>query len=115
MPDYSKGKIYTTRCRNDTSLIYVGSTTQPLSSRWGDHKYNLKNNRYKNSFHKLITDINDWYIELHEDFPCENKEQLLKREYEVMREISTLNTHIEMIRDDDGKWITIQLSQKTKL
>jgi hypothetical protein len=38
MPDYSNGKIYTVRCSNDPKLIYVGSTTQSLSKRWGNHK-----------------------------------------------------------------------------
>ena len=51
--------------------MYVGSTTQPL---------------YK---------INDWYIELYEDFQAETKEQLNKREGEIIREIATLNKRIE--------------------
>ena len=36
----------------------------------------------------------DWFIELYEEFPCENKEQLCKREGEVIRSIGTLNTRI---------------------
>ncbi len=35
--------------------------------------------------------INDWYIELYEDYPTTNKEKLLKRESELIREIGTLN------------------------
>ena len=42
MPDYSKGKIYTIRCFNDDTKIYVGSTTQTLSKRFGDHKSHSK-------------------------------------------------------------------------
>ena len=38
MPDYKNGKIYTIRCRDDESLVYVGSTTQQISQRWQDHK-----------------------------------------------------------------------------
>jgi hypothetical protein len=30
---YKNGKIYTIRCKNDDTLIYVGSTTQPLFKR----------------------------------------------------------------------------------
>ena len=37
------------------------------------------------------TDIKDWYIELYENFPCENNELLLKREGEVIRDIGILN------------------------
>ena len=33
----------------------------------------------------------DWYIELYEEYPCENKEQLNKREGEIIRLIGTLN------------------------
>ena len=39
MIDYSKSKIYTIRSNNYTSQIYVGSTTQQLSKRWGEHKH----------------------------------------------------------------------------
>ena len=91
MRDYSKSKIYTVRCRNDHTLIYVGSTTQSLSKRWGNHKKALKAGEHL-PFHKLIEDINDWYIELHEEFPCNNNEELLKREGEIMRQLSTLNS-----------------------
>jgi len=37
----------------------------------------------------------NWYIELYEEYPCENKEQLGKREGEVIRLIGTLNSRIE--------------------
>jgi hypothetical protein len=40
------------------------------------------------------TDINDWYIELYEDCPCERREQVTQREGQVIREIGTLNKNI---------------------
>ena len=47
MPNYQDGKIYTIRCRNDDSLIYVGSTTQMLCKRFQSHKCNKTNlNKY---------------------------------------------------------------------
>jgi len=97
MPDYTKGKIYTIRCRTDDTLIYVGSTIQPLSVRFGGHK---KASRQINCQNMLIyKTINhnweDWYIELYEENSCENKEQLGKREGEVIRSIGTLNSRIE--------------------
>ncbi len=91
MPNYANSKIYSIRCYNDTSLVYVGSTTQKLSKRWGDHKHDWRTGNHF-PFHKVITDINDWYIQLEEECPCENNEQLLKKEYEMIRKISTLNT-----------------------
>ena len=45
MPDYSKGKIYTIRCRTDETLIYVGSTIQPLNRRFSKHKTEYKSNK----------------------------------------------------------------------
>ena len=93
MPDYSKGKIYTIRNHNDITLIYVGSTIQPLSVRFGRHKSTPKHQPSSN-FHTLVEDWKDWYIELYENFPCNSREELCKREGEIIREISTLNRNI---------------------
>ena len=97
MPDYNKGKIYTIRCRIDETLIYVGSTIQPLSVRIGGHKINSRDIKRQNMliYKTINNNWDDWYIELYEDYPCENKEQLCKREGEVIRDIGTLNTRIE--------------------
>lgn len=89
---YEKSKIYTIRCRNDESKIYVGSTTQPLQKRLQDHKARALT--HPNRWYKDIEDWNDWYIELYEEFPCQNKEQLLKREGEITRLIGTLNKNV---------------------
>jgi hypothetical protein len=40
------------------------------------------------------TGWDDWYIELYQDYPCENKEQLNRREGQIIREIGTLNKQI---------------------
>lgn len=100
MPDYSKAKIYTIRYRGDDSLVYVGSTVQSLSVRMAEHrrKYNVENRQEYNMLLYIKmreTNINDWHIELYEEYPCENKEQLCKREGQVIREIGTLNKKIE--------------------
>jgi hypothetical protein len=50
--------------------------------------------RSNNFFYQHIDDWNVWYIELYENYPCENKEQLIKREGEIIREIATLNKRI---------------------
>ena len=94
---YKNAKIYTIRYGNDDSLIYVGSTVQPLYKRLSQHKKDSKKPENENrQLYKKIneTDFNDWYIELFEDFPCERKEQLLQREGQVIREIATLNKQI---------------------
>ena len=87
---YKRGKVYTIRCRYDDSLIYVGSTIDKLAKRMAGHRLNEKCSLYK-----LVNgDWDNWYIELYEDFPCDNKEQLEKREGEVIREIATINNRI---------------------
>jgi hypothetical protein len=64
-----------------------------------DHKRNANNEKNK-EYTKLLyqkfreSDFNDWYIELHEDYPTERKEQLNKRKAEIFREIGTLNKNI---------------------
>jgi hypothetical protein len=43
----------------------------------------------------------NWYLELYEDYPTERKEQLNKREGEIIREIGTLNQRIETRTDKE--------------
>jgi hypothetical protein len=92
MPDYQKGKIYTIRCHTNDKWIYVGSTIQPLSTRFGGHKRDTKMSLYKFINNpENNTSWDDWYIELYELYPCGSKEELCKRENEVLREIATIN------------------------
>ena len=94
MPNYQQSKIYTIRCKNDDTLIYVGSTTQPLSHRWGGHKKSSKKQTNRLIYKTINGNFDEWYIELYEEYPCENKEELLKREGEVIRLIGNLNKEI---------------------
>jgi hypothetical protein len=95
---FKRGKIYTIRSHK-TPLIYVGSTTQKhLSNRLSGHKTQYK--RYKKdkagfcaSFDILEIDEN-CYIELYEEYPCDSKEQLDKREGQVIRELDCCNKRI---------------------
>jgi hypothetical protein len=83
MPDYQQGKIYALRSPK-TPNVYIGSTTVSLAKRLGQHKAS------KNTCtSRQIVDAGDCYIELLEACPCESKEQLNRREGEVMR--STAN------------------------
>jgi len=81
--DYKNGKIYRLVC-NKTGLVYYGSTTQPLYKRKWTHKglYNLYTKGDKTSYVSSFEIIKngDYDIILVEDYPCDNKEQLNKRE-----------------------------------
>jgi len=96
MPDYSKGQIYTIRCRTDDTKIYVGSTIQPLYKRFYVHKTHSKREECMNRL--LYIEVNDdwsnWYVELYENYPCNNRNELDKREGEVIRLIGNLNMYI---------------------
>jgi hypothetical protein len=94
MPDYQKGKIYTIRNRHDKSLIYVGSTTQPLSQRLTGHRRDSLKPNTRPLYIEVNNKWDDWYIELYENYPCNSREELNKREGEIIREIGTLNNHI---------------------
>ena len=93
MPDYKQGKIYTVRCKTDDTLIYVGCTTQSLRERMAKHKYDSIN-KPTTFFYQHIDDWDNWYMELFENFPCNSKEELNKREGEIIREIGTVNKQI---------------------
>ncbi len=40
----------------------------------------------------MIEDINEWYIELYEDFPRNYNEEILEREGVITRQLSTLKS-----------------------
>ena len=90
---YQRGKIYTIRCKNDETKIYVGSTIETLSARMSKHRADAKSEKKKNRilYQNVNNDWDNWYIELYENCPCNNLEELLKREGEVIRELGTLN------------------------
>lgn len=91
MPDYSKSKIYTIRCYTNPDHIYVGSTLNPLSKRFAEHKKRSKTKPDVLLYLTIGTDWDQYYIELYETFACNSREELKQREGEVTRQISTLN------------------------
>ena len=92
MPNYQDGKIYTIRNYTDDTLIYVGSTTEKLARRMSKHRTNCKDEKkYSLYSHIVDNDWTNWYIELYEYYPCNNKTELEKREGEVIRLIGSIN------------------------
>ncbi len=94
--DYSQGKIYKIVC-NKTGLIYIGSTYRDLDKRLKEHVDDCKRYLDKKTNH-LISSIyviisNDYKIELIENFPCQNRKELEKREYYYIDNSECINTH----------------------
>ena len=84
---YNKSKIYTIRSPH-TDKFYIGATIIPLCKRLSGHrtKYNyyLKGeSHYVTSFE--LFKLGGEYIELLENYPCNNVEELNKREGELIR------------------------------
>ena len=77
---YQNGKIYTIRSPNH-ELYYIGSTINLLNYRFQSH---LKNDNPTTS--KIIIGAGNAYIELLENYPCNNKEELNAREGALIRE-----------------------------
>ena len=96
MSKYQNSKIYAIRNTIDND-IYIGSTTTALCQRTPKHRSAAKT---RPSMQKVTAKMNElgvdnFYIELIENFPCENVELLRKREGELIRELGTLNSRIE--------------------
>jgi hypothetical protein len=96
MVNYQNGKIYTLKSPN-CEKYYIGSTTQLLCKRKQKHitDSNKINCRFPTS--KIIVDAGDCFIQLLESFPCNTKEELLKREGELIRQYKNelVNIRIE--------------------
>ena len=84
---YDNGKIYTIRS-HQCDKYYIGSSCLPLHKRLYYHKQHY--NKWLDNKHNYITSYeilkyDDVYIELLEEFKCNNKMELLKREGELIR------------------------------
>ena len=95
--DYQKSKIYKLWSPSK-NIVYIGSTIEPLSTRLAKHvcshkAYNNDNTKnYSSSY--LVLDCEDYKIELLEDYACNNKQQLEKKEGEYIRNNECVNNRI---------------------
>ena len=95
MRDYQKGKIYKIASYK-TSLVYIGSTVQELSSRMSGHRkkhrsYQTGNKDYTSSFEILA--YGDAKIVLVESFSCNSKYELEKRERYWIEQTECVNRY----------------------
>jgi hypothetical protein len=110
MVNYQKGKIYKI-IDNTNNNVYVGSTCEKLCRRLQKHKSSYKcylNPNVKQG-HMRSFDIiknGDFKIVLIEDYPCNNKEQLLSREQYFIDKIDCINHNnpIHESKEYQQKW-----------
>jgi len=84
MPNYGNGKTYF--IWNTTAPVhklYIGSTVSTLKHRLTQHVCEFKNTSKKCESHILIA-MGNYDIQLLENYPCENKQQLEDREAEYI-------------------------------
>lgn len=94
MPDYQKAKIYKLWSPSQ-NLVYYGSTTQTLSQRLADHIKKKRLNIGGQYTSYLVLDCEDYKMELVEEYPCNNKEQLAKKEGEYVKNNKCVNIRVE--------------------
>ena len=93
--DYKNGKIYKI-LNNIDDNVYIGSTCQSLSERMSKHRWSIKMNRHNGAFGDKVRElgIEQFYIELIEEYPCTSREQLLAKEGYHIRQSGTLNKQV---------------------
>jgi|TARA_R110000824_G_C14866184_1_gene641788 hypothetical protein len=89
MVNYQNSKVYKIINENN-EIIYIGSTAEKhLSQRFQTHRHKSPNNK----------------IILIENYPCNNREELRKREQEIIEEHSNLLNEIRAYRSEEQKLI----------
>jgi hypothetical protein len=92
--DFKNAKIY--KITNDyNDEVYIGSTCNTLVRRFSVHKCDARKHNTR-ALYKLMNEIGEsrFRIELIENFPCEDKYQLIQREGHFIRVMGTLNMKI---------------------
>jgi hypothetical protein len=104
MAKYKNGKIYKLWSPEGDD-IYIGSTVNSLAKRKCDHKSKCNDGRGCRS-KILFQKYDDVRIELIEEFPCENKMELNKREGHYIRTLDCVNKVIPGIthKESNKKW-----------
>lgn len=91
MPDYKQSKIYTITCEDGN--IYVGSTIRTLEQRLSHHKSHEASSMYKYIHTNYNGDWSKSKMELYENYPCNSKKELEKKEGEVIQLLGTINKY----------------------
>lgn len=93
---YKDSKIYKLVCED--GFYYYGSTTATLTNRLSKHKSNSKIESSKLYTHIKTIGWDKVSIQLIEQFPCENKQDLLRKENEYILKAKDDNLCLNTIR-----------------
>jgi len=117
--DYSKSMIYKLCCKDvNIKEIYVGSTTNLIKRKYL-HKSNCYNKNIKNYncyVYKFIRDnggFKNWSMIMIENYSCEKKRELEKRERYFMELLNaTLNTYKPFTTEEEKKEQLIECNKE---
>jgi hypothetical protein len=93
--DFKKSKIYKITNDDLPNMVYIGSTTRKLNKRYTEHKHDAfnKDTRRPSKAIKLF-ETGTPKIELIEEFECDSKYELEKRERWYIENTECINTKI---------------------
>ena len=111
MNKYQNAKIYKI-ISNIHPLPYYGSTVYSLKRRLQQHEAAYRKNRYC-SCH-LLFDIGDYQIQLVENFACNNRKELQKREQYFIDKYPCINKRRASLNHQDYKEYVKQYREKNK-
>jgi Uri superfamily endonuclease len=103
MTDYQKAKIYKIVDVNE-EMVYVGSTVNTLAKRMAHHRADYKRQHFITS-HLIFNKygIENCKILLLENYPCNSKDELNKREGEIIRELDCVNKVLPNQTDEEWR------------
>lgn len=111
MLDYKNSKIYKVVSPNE-EMVYVGSTKNNLSVRMSIHKHHYKLFKEGKKIYLSIFEIFEKYpidqiqIKLIENYPCQTKQELLKREGHFIQSLKNcVNMKIAGLTEQESKKI----------
>jgi len=95
MNNYQHGKIYQIT-DNKNQQYYIGSVARPLINRWTQHVNSYLHNRNVCSVKDIFNTygINNCSIQLIEEYPCNSRTELTRREGEVIKEMRARGLNI---------------------
>ena len=85
MSRYQNGKVYELVDIDSNEIVYIGSTTIPLAMKFSELKHNHSRGKVSPKYNFNSFNPENMYIELIESCPCNNIEELKKKEGEIRR------------------------------
>ena len=118
--DYKKAVIYMIVCKTNSSLLYIGSTTD-FRKRKGRHKYNCNNETskvYSTPVYVMIRANGGWdafEMKPVKEYPCENKIQIIIEEERIRKEMdANLNAKKAHITEEEKQEYKKNYNQQNK-